>query len=99
MLTPKRTDTNIRYYDLESFQKLLNVSYLNNNGYKISKIATIDEDKIPDLVREIAAESNSESHAINAFKLAMLNLQCIDWCERFCLQKERKEKEIDDRSV
>lgn len=73
LLQPKRTDTNIRYYDLASFQKLLNVSYLNNNGYKISKIATIEENKIPALVREIAAENNMESHAINAFKLSMLN--------------------------
>lgn len=73
LLQPKRTDTNIRYYDLASFQKLLNVSYLNNNGYKISKIATIEEGKIPTLVREIASESNIESHAINAFKLSMLN--------------------------
>ncbi|WP_299129348.1 MerR family transcriptional regulator [uncultured Winogradskyella sp.] len=73
LLQPKRTDTNIRYYDLASFQKLLNVSYLNNNGYKISKIAKIKEHKIPLLVREIAAEHNTESHAINAFKLSMLN--------------------------
>ncbi|WP_458626164.1 MerR family transcriptional regulator [Winogradskyella sp. PC D3.3] len=73
LLEPKRTETNIRYYDLASFQKLLNVSYLNNNGYKISKIATIDSQKIPQLVREIATESNMESHAINAFKLSMLN--------------------------
>ena len=73
LLEPKRTETNIRYYDLASFQKLLNVSYLNNNGYKISKIATLDESNIPKLVREIAAEVNIESHAINAFKLAMLN--------------------------
>ncbi|WP_296313289.1 MerR family transcriptional regulator [Winogradskyella sp. UBA3174] len=73
LLTPKRTETNIRYYDLESFQKLLNVSFLNNNGYKISKIATIEEHKLPLLVREIASQSNIESHAINSFKLAMLN--------------------------
>lgn len=73
LLQPKRTDTNIRYYNLASFQKLLNVSYLNNNGYKISKIAKMEEHKIPILVREIAAESNIEGHAINAFKLAMLN--------------------------
>ncbi|WP_411894358.1 MerR family transcriptional regulator [Winogradskyella sp. A2] len=73
LLKPKRTETNIRYYDLASFQKLLNVSYLNNNGYKISKIATIEEHKIPLIVREIASQSNLESHAINSFKLSMLN--------------------------
>lgn len=73
LLQPKRTDTNIRYYDLASFQKLLNVSYLNANGYKISKIATLKEEDIPSLVRKIASENSIESHAINSFKLSMLN--------------------------
>ncbi len=73
LLEPKRTDTNIRYYDLASFQKLLNISYLNNNGYKISKISTIKEKEIPQLVREIASNSDTDNHAINALKLAMLN--------------------------
>jgi len=73
LLAPKRTDTNIRYYDLESFKKLLNVSYLNKNGYKISKIATLKQEEIPELVREIALQTNIESHAINSFKLSMLN--------------------------
>lgn len=73
LLEPKRTNTNIRYYDLASFQKLLNVSYLNNNGYKISKIATLSNAEVPKLVREIASKSNIESHAVNSFKLAMLN--------------------------
>ena len=73
LLSPKRTDTNIRYYDLASFQKMLNVSYLNNNGYKISKIATLKPKEIPALVREIASLTNLESHAINSFKLSMLN--------------------------
>jgi DNA-binding transcriptional MerR regulator len=73
LLEPKRTETNIRYYDLASFQKLLNVSYLNNNGYKISKISNIKEDEIPQLVREIASKHDVDSHAINTLKLAMLN--------------------------
>ena len=73
LLEPKRTETNIRYYDLASFQKLLNVSYLNNNGHKISKIATLKSDEIPKLVREIALGSNLESHAVNSFKLSMVN--------------------------
>ena len=73
LLEPKRTETNIRYYDLASFQKLLNVSYLNNSGYKISKIATLKPEDIPRLVREIASEANLESHAVNSFKLSMVN--------------------------
>jgi DNA-binding transcriptional MerR regulator len=38
LLQPKRTETNIRHYDLHNLQKLLNISFLNNNGFKISKI-------------------------------------------------------------
>lgn len=95
LLEPKRTPTNIRYYDLESFQKLLNVSYLNNNGYKISKIAEIDEGEIPQLVREIASESNIESHAINAFKLSMLNFdQTLFYKTYTTLSKEKGFDEI-----
>ena len=95
LLQPKRTDTNIRYYDLASFQKLLNVSYLNNNGYKISKIATIEEHQIPLLVREIANESNMESHAINAFKLAMLNFdQTLFYSTYDSLLKEKDFEDI-----
>lgn len=95
LLAPKRTDTNIRYYDLANFQKLLNVSYLNNNGYKISKIATIKEKEIPQLVRQIASESNIESHAINAFKLAMLNFdQALFYKTYESLLKEKSFDEI-----
>ena len=73
LLSPSRTDTNIRYYNLASFQKLLNVTYLNNNGYKISKIATLNDQQISSIVREIATQNNVEEHAINSFKLSMLN--------------------------
>ncbi|MGB0982152.1 MAG: MerR family transcriptional regulator [Winogradskyella sp.] len=73
LLEPKRTTTNIRYYDLENFQKLLNISYLNNNGYKISKIAAIKENEIPALIKDINSTNFTESHAINSFKVAMLN--------------------------
>ncbi len=73
LLSPERTSTNIRTYSLISLQKLLNVTLLYNNGYKISKIARIPEENIPIMVREIVAKSSVKNHAINAFKLAMIN--------------------------
>ena len=54
LLNPERTETNIRTYSLQSLQKLLNVTLLYNNGYKISKIAEIPEDTINQRVPEIA---------------------------------------------
>ena len=73
LLEPERTDTNIRRYSLDSLRKLLNVTLLYNHGFKISKIASLNADEIPKLVRSIALKSNSEQASINAFKLAMIN--------------------------
>ncbi|MCF7561751.1 MerR family transcriptional regulator [Sabulilitoribacter multivorans] len=77
LLSPDRTDTNIRNYSLSSFQKLLNISYLNNNGLKISKIANLKEEEIPIKVREIASRAKIEDHAINALKMAMINFDQV----------------------
>lgn len=73
LLSPERTDTNIRIYSLASLQKLLNIILLYNNGYKISKIAKIPESELSLIVREITAKNSLKSHAINAFKLSMIN--------------------------
>ena len=73
LLSPERTNTNIRRYSLDSLRKLLNVTLLYNHGFKISKIASLNSDEIPKLVRSIALKTNSEQVAINAFKLAMIN--------------------------
>ena len=73
VLQPMRSDTNIRNYDLQSLQKLLNVVLLNDYGYKISRIAEHSAEKIELLVREIISEKSTKNHAINAFKMAMIN--------------------------
>ena len=73
LFNPNRTDTNIRYYSLESLQKILNIAYLNNNGFKISKIAKLDEKAICSKVSELSQEANSNNHYIDLFKLSMLN--------------------------
>ncbi len=73
VLEPMRTDTNIRMYDVESLQKLLNITLLHKHGYKISKISKFPTDKIPTLVREIISQKSAKHHAINAFKMSMMN--------------------------
>ena len=77
LLQPERTDTNIRRYSLESLKKLLNITLLYNQGFKISKIAQLDENEIPILVRDIALKSSSEQVSINALKLAMVNFDTV----------------------
>lgn len=73
ILTPMRSGTNIRNYDLESLQKLLNITLLIKYGYKISRIASLPNDKLPEMVREIISAKSVKHHAIASFKIAMLN--------------------------
>lgn len=72
-LEPMRTDSNIRYYDITNLQKLLNIVLLHDYGYKISKISKLSEVEIPELVKQITSEKTAKSHAINSFKMAMMN--------------------------
>ena len=73
VLEPMRTDTNIRFYDLNALQKLLNITLLHDYGYKISKISKMPSEKIPELVRDIVSVKSAKNHAISSFKLAMMN--------------------------
>jgi len=95
LLSPERTDTNIRSYTLASLQKLLNITLLYHNGYKISKIAKIPEAEIPLVVREIVSKNSSKNHAINAFKLAMMNFdQTIFFSTYNSLINEKSFREV-----
>lgn len=73
LFEPQRTDTNIRMYDLENLQKLLNVTLLYNNGYKISKIARLTADEVTTNVHNLTVNKNADDWSIGLFKLAMIN--------------------------
>jgi DNA-binding transcriptional MerR regulator len=55
IIKPSRTETNFRYYNDEQLKKLLNISLLNNYGYKISKIACLCESEICKEVEKVAS--------------------------------------------
>lgn len=73
ILNPDRTATNIRTYDSSNLQKLLNISFLNEHGYKISRISKLNEEEINKMVRNINAKASTENRALNALKLSMIN--------------------------
>ena len=77
LLEPKRTETNIRYYTSEDLMKLLNIVLLNNNNFKISKIAEMSEEDITLKSRELAFDTATNDEAINAFKLSMFQFDKI----------------------
>ncbi|MCB0697901.1 MAG: MerR family transcriptional regulator [Chitinophagaceae bacterium] len=54
IIVPKRTDTNIRYYDGDDLKQALRIALLNQHGYKISRIQKMNEEEINTLLRETA---------------------------------------------
>jgi MerR family transcriptional regulator, light-induced transcriptional regulator len=77
LLNPERTDTNIRFYSLESLKKLLNLALLNSEGVKISKLAKLDNDSFETLLEETVTNKVNKNQFINKLKLAMLNFDFI----------------------
>ena len=77
LLKPKRTDTNIRYYDSDNFLKLLNINLLYNHGYKISKIAEFSESTLLIKVKELISDKAMEEGTLNSFKVAMVNFDVV----------------------
>lgn len=61
IVPPKRTPTNIRYYDEDDLKALLNIVALNENGYKISKIAQMSKKHIADLVTQLKTDWNNNT--------------------------------------
>jgi len=61
LVPPKRTATNIRYYNDEDLKMLLNVVTLNENGYKISKIAKMSSKQIADLVVQLKTDWSNDT--------------------------------------
>ena len=67
LLTPLRTDTNIRYYGDEELKKLINVTSLLSLGLKISKISEMSNDEINQKLGELISDikfSDSVSEVI-----------------------------------
>lgn len=73
LISPDRTDTQIRTYDDADLTMLLNIALLNKNGVKISKIASMSPDQISDRVGEFL-ESNSDDICSEKLILALIEL-------------------------
>jgi MerR family transcriptional regulator, light-induced transcriptional regulator len=80
ILSPNRTSTNRRWYDDDDLAKLINISVLNQNGIKISKIASMSDSEINDTVSSFSEEKQGEGthftslvNAINTFDENAIN--------------------------
>lgn len=73
IISPSRTDTNIRLYDDNDLKKILNISLLNQHGYKISKIAEMSQVELTEEVLMISEKNIKFPDQIHSLTLAMLD--------------------------
>ncbi len=74
LLDPKRTETNIRYYDDEDLKLILNVALLNDNGFKISKIANMSASEKREEVVKLTERSLTHDDQIHALTICMIEM-------------------------
>lgn len=74
ILVPKRTDTNIRYYDDNDLKKALRVALLNQNGYKISHIQRMDDEQIGNILNSTSDQQFQFDHLVNNLLECMLDM-------------------------
>ncbi|MBL0327831.1 MAG: MerR family transcriptional regulator [Bacteroidetes bacterium] len=74
ILKPHRTDTNIRWYCNEELKNILNVSLLNNHGYKISKIAELTKAEIASEVTKIVDSEINECEQVSSLIISMVEM-------------------------
>ncbi|NJN24853.1 MAG: MerR family transcriptional regulator [Cyclobacteriaceae bacterium] len=73
-IKPKRTDTNIRYYDDTDLKHVLNIALLKENGHKISRICTMHEEDLQQEVLKLMESKIGFPEQIQGLTLAMLEL-------------------------
>lgn len=83
LLKPKRTKTNIRYYDQDDLKKILNINLLYNSGLKISKIAELTENEIIEIAKSnILITDEGKQSEIDALVLLILSFKGIEIKEK-----------------
>ncbi|KAA3437531.1 MerR family transcriptional regulator [Rufibacter hautae] len=74
LLAPKRTATNIRYYDDTDLKNLLNVALLYQEGYKISRIAKLPPDQVASEVLKVTEADLGQDQFMSQLIIAMVEL-------------------------
>lgn len=74
IVEPQRTDTNIRLYSDEDLKKIINVSLLNNQGIKISRIADMSLEEINKKILELSEQKPEADIFIDQMIVAMMDM-------------------------
>lgn len=74
ILKPERTDTNIRYYNNSDLRKILNISILNKNGYKISNIAKLSNEVLIHEVEKFLNDYLKETNKVESLYMSLIDM-------------------------
>ncbi|MFD2938130.1 MerR family transcriptional regulator [Spirosoma flavum] len=74
ILTPERTDTNIRTYGDDDLKRVLNISLLKDHGYKISEIAKLASEELNSEVIKISDKQLNYPDQIHSLTISMLDM-------------------------
>lgn len=73
-LKPKRSTTNIRYYESEELKTILNIALLNKYGFKISQIDKMSADTIKQKILSLNTSEAQQERIINSLMHCMIEL-------------------------
>lgn len=73
LIQPCRTTSNIRYYNDQELRRLLNISILIRNGFKISQIAQLSENEIGEKVLMLSQQSGKADEFIENMIVSIMD--------------------------
>lgn len=83
ILRPKRTDTNIRFYEDDDLQRLLNVALLNRHGFRISKIAEMSKEDMAEQVSSVSNFKFDISAQLDVLTLSVIEMDEVKFSRIF----------------
>jgi DNA-binding transcriptional MerR regulator len=71
VLNPGRSEGNTRFYTIEELRRILNISLLNKNGYKVSGICFLSDEQLEQKIREAKDFTIRQQKAVNEMIICM----------------------------
>ena len=96
IIEPKRTPSNIRYYNDDDLKFLMNIAFLNRKGVRISKIAKMSKNQVLQQVSQLSKTDAEDSDHFQGLAIAMLEMDEVKICTilESCFRNEGVEQTI-----
>ncbi len=86
-LQPQRSVKLRRVYSIDELELVLDISFLNRNGYKVSHIARLSNEEIGRIVTTLSGLRHRQEKAVHELiiRMAMMDIQGFDWLLENCV--------------